>query len=401
MVKVAPRALGIEYAIRDVVVKAKDLERRGKKIIYLNIGDPCKFDFQPPRHMIDALYKAAIEGYNGYTDSLGIPDLREAIAEKERKVNGVKIEPDDVIVTSGISEAIFMLMGAVVEPGDEVLVPGPTYPPYISLVKYFGGIPVTYHCDEDNEWQPDVSDIEKKITERTVMIVIINPNNPTGAVYDQKILREILDLAAEHDIIVVSDEIYDRIIFDGKHVSAASVAKDVPIIGLNGFSKVYLVPGWRLGYIYFYDPEGRLERLKEAITKEARVRICANSIVQMAAVQALRGPQDHIAEMVRKLRERRDFVWRRLNEIDGLSCVKPKGAFYAFPKIEVKGIWRSDKDFVFELLEEAGVLVVFGSGFDPIYGKDHFRIVFLPPIEILKEALSKIEAFIEKKISKL
>lgn len=400
MVKVARRALEIEYAIRDVVVKAKELERRGKKVIYLNIGDPCKFDFQPPGHIIDALHNAAREGYNGYSDSVGVQELREAIAEKEERVNNVKIGPDDVIVTTGISEAIFMLMGAVVEPGDEVLVPGPTYPPYISLVKYFGGKPVSYRCDEESGWNPDVEDIRRKISDKTAMIVVINPNNPTGAVYDEHVLREIINIAGEHDILVVSDEIYDRIVYDEKHVSTASIAGDVPVIGLNGFSKVYLMPGWRLGYMYFYDPEGKLETLKEAVTKEARVRICANTVVQMAAIEALRGPQDHIEEMVRKLRERRDYVWKRLNEIEGMSCTMPRGAFYAFPKVELRGIWKDDKEFVYDLLEETGVLVVFGSGFDPVYGKDHFRLVFLPPIEILEDALNRVEEFMDKKLGR-
>ncbi|MEM2643176.1 MAG: aminotransferase class I/II-fold pyridoxal phosphate-dependent enzyme, partial [Candidatus Bathyarchaeia archaeon] len=242
-----------------------------------------------------------------------------------------------------------------------------------------------------------VDDLRRKISSKTRAIVIINPNNPCGALYDEKILRQILDLAAEHGIPVISDEIYDQLVFEKKFRSTASLARDVPVIGMNGFSKAYLMTGWRLGYIYFYSSRGELKELKECVEKEARIRICANTPVQKAGVAALKGPQDHIHEMVSKLRTRRDYAWRRLNEIDGISCTMPEAAFYVFPKIHGVGSrWRTDLDFVLELLKETGVLFVHGSGFCPTYGAGHVRGVFLPPIETLEEAFNLLEGFMKK-----
>jgi aspartate/methionine/tyrosine aminotransferase len=326
-----------------------------------------------------------------------LPELKEAICEKEEKVNGVKIQPEDVVVTHGISEGIQMVMAALVENGDEVLVPGPTYPPYISYVKFFGGRPVAYETVEEDGWQPNLDDLRAKITAKTRAIVVINPNNPCGALYEEKVVREIIDLAGEHDLLLVSDEIYDRIVYAEKFVSTSHIAKDVPVVGLNGFSKTYFMTGWRLGYIYFHDSNGRLTELREGIGKEARVRLSANTPVQKAGVAALRGPQDHILRMVEKLRKRRDHAWKRLNEIAGISCTKPEGAFYVFPKVEAVGSkWKTDAEFVYNLLEETGVLFVHGSGFEPTYGYGHFRSVILPPIETLEAALNLVEQFMSK-----
>ena len=397
MLKIASRALEIEYAIRDVVVVAKELEKKGMEIIYLNIGDPLKYDFDTPEHIKEALVKAIREGVNWYSQSEGIPELREAICEKEKKVNNVDLTPENVIVTTGISEAIMLLMGALLEPGDEILIPEPTYPPYIAYAKYFGGKPISYRNIEEERWQPDIDDLRKKINEKTKAIVLINPNNPCGSIYRKKTLKKIVDIAGEENIPVISDEIYDRIVFNGEFNSTASISGEVPIVGLNGFSKTYLMTGWRLGYMYFYDPENKLEDLKEAVLKECRIRICANTPVQKAAIEALRGPQDHIRIMVEKLRERRDYVYKRLNEIEGLSCVKPEGAFYAFPRIEEVNKWGDDKNFVIELLKSKGVLLVHGSGFGGKYGFGHFRIVFLPPVEALEKAFEKIEEFMKSK----
>jgi len=396
-VKVTERVQSIEYAIRDVISYAKQLAKTGKKIQYLNIGDPVAFDFDTPQHVKQALIEAVEEGANAYSPSEGLQELREAISLKEKRVNGVEISAEDVIVTSGISEGIQMVMAALIDAGDEILLPGPTYPPYISYAKFYGGKPITYETVEADGWQPNIDDLRGKISKKTRGIAIINPNNPCGAVYEEKVVKQVLDVAAEHNIPVLSDEIYDQIIYEKKFVSSAHLAKDVPVIGLNGFSKAYLMTGWRLGYVYFHDREDRLQGLKHCIEKEARIRLCANTPVQRAGVAALNGPQNHIKEMVTRLRQRRDYSLKRLNQMEGVSCAKPEGAFYVFPKIQMVGQkWKTDKEFVLELLKATGVLVVHGSGFDPVYGAGHFRAVFLPPIETLEEAFNQVERFMEK-----
>ena len=398
MFKVTERTSSIEYAIRDVLAFAKKLEKQGKEITYLNIGDPCKYDFDTPEHIKKALVKAVAEGNNWYAPSEGLPELRAAICEKEKKVNGVSIHAEDVIVTQGISEGIQMLMAAIVDSKDEVLVPGPTYPPYMSYVKFFGGKAVSYETVEEHGWQPNIDDLKRKISNKTRAIVIINPNNPTGALYDQKVIKGIVDLAGEHDLLVISDEIYDRIVFKKGFVSAANVAKDVPVVGMNGFSKTYLMTGWRLGYMYFHDPEGELAELKECVAKETRIRLSACTPVQKAGAAALKGSQSHIREITEKLQLRRDYAVKRLNNINGVSCAKPEGAFYVFPRVDSVGSrWRSDGDFARQLVEKTGVLVVHGSGFDETYGSGHFRAVILPPIETLEIAFNHLENFMKKK----
>jgi aspartate/methionine/tyrosine aminotransferase len=374
------------------------MAKRGKKIYYLNIGDPVAFDFDTPRHVKQALAKAVEEGENAYAASEGLLELREAISQKEKRVNGLEISADKIIVTSGISEAIQMVMAALIDIGDEILLPGPTYPPYISYAKFFGGKPVTYETVEESGWQPNIDDLRSKISQKTRGIVIINPNNPCGVLYGEKIVKQILDIAGEHKLPVLSDEIYDQITYEKKFVSTSRLAKDVPVIGFNGFSKAYLMTGWRLGYVYFHDQNGELEELKESVEKEARIRLCVNTPVQKAGIAALNGPQTHIKEMIEKLGERRNYALKRLNEIDGISCTKPEGAFYFFPKIrDIGQRWKRDRDFVLQLLQETGVLFVHGSGFDPVYGAGHFRGVFLPPIPTLEEALDKVELFMEKR----
>ena len=397
IIKPTDRVQKIEYAIRDIIPYAKQVAKTGKKIYYLNIGDPNAFDFDTPPHIKQALTQAVEEKKNFYSPSEGLPELREAISQKEKRVNNIEISPEDVIVTSGISEGIEMILAALLNPGDEILLPGPTYPPYISYAKFFGANPVTYETVEENGWQPNIEDLRKKISKKTRAIAIINPNNPCSALYESKTVGEILDLAAEHDIPVLSDEIYDQIVFEKRFISTASQAKDVPVIGLNGFSKVYLMTGWRLGYLYFHNPQGRLNELKECTEKEARIRICANTPVQKAGVAALNGPQDHIKTTVEKIRQRSIFAWKRLNEIEGISCTRPEGAFYVFPKIHTVGSkWKNDMDFTLNLLKETGVLFVQGSGFDPIYGAGHVRGVVLPPLETLEKALNEIEQFMKK-----
>jgi aspartate/methionine/tyrosine aminotransferase len=395
-IKVTKRASNIEYAIRDVIVHTKDLIKNGRKIYYLNIGDPAAFDFKTPPSFKEALCNAIAKEDNYYSPSEGLPELRQAVANKEKKINNVDITADDVLVTDGISEGIQMLLGAIVEKGDEILFPGPTYPPYISYTQFFDGTPISYETIEKEGWQPNIDDLRSKVTEKTRAIVLINPNNPTGAVYDRKTVKAILDIAGEHNLPVISDEIYDQLTYEKPFVSAANVTTDVPVIGLNGFSKVYQMTGWRLGYMYFKGEGKKLAALKEGVEKECRIRICANTPVQISATAALNGPQDFVKDIVERLRERRDFSWKRLNEIPGISTTKPEGAFYIFPKIEGIGKrWRSDMDFVVSLLKETGVLIVNGSGFDPVYGKDHARIVFLPPISELEKAYDALEGFMK------
>ena len=397
-VKVTERAKAIEYAIRDIIVHVSEVAKTGKKIFYLNIGDPVAFDFRTPSHVKQALCNAVKEEANNYSPSEGLPELRQAVAEKERRVNDVNISAEEVIVTSGISEGIQMVMAALIDEGDEILLPGPAYPPYISYAKFFGGKPVTYETVEKDGWQPNIDDLRRKISKKTRAIVIINPNNPCGALYGEKIVRQIIDLAGEHDLPILSDEIYDQITYTGNFVSTAHLAKDVPVVGLNGFSKVYLMTGWRLGYLYFHDQRGQLKELEQCIAKEARIRICANTPVQKAGIAALNGPQDHVKDLVSRLRQRRDYAWKRLNEIEGLSCAKPEGAFYVFPKIHAIGSkWKTDINFALDLLKETGVLFVHGSGFDSNYGAGHVRGVFLPPVETLEQAFNEVERFMKKK----
>ncbi|UCF49382.1 MAG: aminotransferase class I/II-fold pyridoxal phosphate-dependent enzyme, partial [Thermoplasmatales archaeon] len=295
-------------------------------------------------------------------------------------------------------EALQILINALLDPNDELLIPGPTYPQYTLITKFNDSNPVPYRCIEDEGWQPDVDNIRKQISNKTKGIVMINPNNPTGALYSKKIIKEIIDIAGEYKIPIISDEIYDDMTFDEKQYAASTLAKDVPVITFNGFSKVYLVPGWRMGYTLFYH-SGDLDEVQDAFMRIARSRLCASSICQRACISALKGPQDHIIEVNNKLRKRRDFSYKRLNEIEGISTAKPEGAFYIFPKIEAmnNGIWKTDKEFVLDLLNEAHVLVVHGSGFCETYGKNHFRAVILPTLETLEQAFNNLEAFMKKR----
>jgi len=395
--KVTERVKRISYAIRDVIAHAKQLEKQGKEILYLNIGDPLKFDFDTPPHIKQALMEAVNSGVNWYAPSEGLPELKEAICEKEKKINGIDLTPQNIIVTSGVSEGIQMILAAIIEEGDELLVPGPSYPPYISFTEFFGGIPVFYRTIEEEGWKPDIEDIQKKITDKTRAILIINPNNPTGALYEEKTVKTIVDIAGEHDLIVLSDEIYDQIVFKKKFVSTTKIAKDVPVVGLNGFSKAYLMTGWRLGYVYFHDSNDELADLRQCVEKETRIRLSANAPVQKAGVAALKGPQNHIKIMVKKLEERAEYTWKRLNEINGISCAKPEAAFYVFPKFhEVGSRWKDDAEMAFDILRNTGILLVHGSGFGNTYGAGHARAVVLPPLNMLSKALDKLEKFMEK-----
>ena len=387
--KISNRISNVEYAIRDITLHARQYEKAGKKIIYLNIGDPVKYDFPTPDHIKRALLDAVSSNFNYYADSEGILELREAIVNKESQ-KGLSVNVEDVLVTNGISEGLDMVAASIVEPNSEILMPGPYYPPYASYVKFYGGKPIEFKLTEDGA--PDLDDIKSKITPKARALVIINPNNPTGEVFNRKNLKELIDVAAEHDMYIICDEIYDKLVFDREFTGIGKVAKDAPVILLNGFSKVYLMTGWRCGYICMNSDCQKLENIRNNIPKLARVRIATNLPVQKAAVAALQGPQEYIAETVTKLKKRRDLVVKRLNEIDGISCKLPNGAFYTFPKI-LHNRWKDDKDFVLNLLDKTGILTVHGSGFGEL-GKGHFRIVYLPNEQVLEDAMDKLSDFV-------
>jgi len=388
--KVSKKVMGVEYAIRDIVLAARKVEQSGMTVDYLNIGDPVQFGFQPPDNVKQALINSINKGENYYSTSEGLLELREEIAKKEN-LKGLSITADDILITNGVSEGLDMVISSIVEEGDEVLLPGPYYPPYASYVRLHGGIPVEFSVDLNNS-TPDLDDIKSKITSKTVAICLISPNNPTGVVFNENALKELVDIANEHNLYIICDEIYDQIIFDDKFVGIGKVAGDSPVIILNGFSKVHLMSGWRIGYIAF-NQSPQLESIREHLPKLARVRIATSLPVQHAALESLRGPQNYINDFVSEMKKHRDLVVKRLNEMPGLSCPNPKGAFYAFPKIE-DNRFGSDKEFVTKLLESKGVLTVHGSGFGEKYGTGHFRLVYLPSLEILDSAMNKIEEFV-------
>jgi len=388
--KVSKKVAGVEYAIRDIVSAAKDLENQGRTIDYLNIGDPVQYGFQPPENVKKALIDAVKNGNNYYSASEGIAELRDAIAQKEI-LKGLSIDADDVLVTNGVSEGLDMVISSIVEEGDEVLLPGPYYPPYASYIRLHGGIPIEFSVDLEKS-TPDIDDIKSKITPKTIAICLISPNNPTGAVFEENSLKKLIDVANENNLYIICDEIYDQIVFDKKFVGIGKVAGNSPVIILNGFSKVHLMSGWRIGYIAFNNSP-QLDLIREHLPKLARVRISTSHPVQYAALESLQGPQEYISKFVSELKKHRDLVVSRLNSIPGISCSNPKGAFYAFPKIE-NNPFKSDKEFVLNLLKSKGVLAVHGSGFGTKYGSGYFRLVFLPNMKILNSALDKIEDFV-------
>ncbi len=390
--KVSERTAGVEYAIRDIITHAREYEKKhGINVIYLNIGDPVQYDFPTPDHIKNALIKAVQNNENYYTASEGLPELRHAIVEKE-KGKGFDVTENDVLVTNGVSEALDMTLASVVSPNDEILMPGPHYPPYKSYVKFYGGKPVEFKIHSDGK--PDIDDLKSKITSKTSAICLISPNNPTGEVFSYNDLKDIVDVAAQHDLYIICDEIYDKIVFDETFSGIGSVSKDLPVILLNGFSKVYLMTGWRCGYMCINSSSSKLDDFRNNVPKLARVRIASNLPVQRAAVQALRGPQDHISEMVHKLKNRRNYIVKRLNSMSRISCTLPKGAFYVFPKINLDGRWKNDLEFVIDFLNNTGVLTVHGSGFGSTFGANHFRIVYLAKEELLEQAMDKLEKFL-------
>ncbi len=397
MVRVAKRLENITYAIRDIYETAKEVEKT-KKVHYLNIGDPVLFpdSFSTPRYICDALAKATYDGHNMYADSLGVPALREKLCEYERQNNNITLNPNDILITQGVTEGIMFLNAALIEDGDELLSPGPGYPTYKSYTNMFGGKTTYYKLEEEDNWNPDIDSARKAITDKTKAILVSSPNNPTGSVADSKNIKELIDLAGEHDLIVISDEIYDKIIFQEEYDCPASLGGDVPIVGMNGFSKAHMSTGWRLGYMFFFDPENKITHLKKNIEQLARIRLCANTPAQWAALESLNQPFNHTIRMVENLRRRRDYAYKRMQEIEELSVVLPQGTFYMFPKIHLDSKWKDDKDFVLDLLKETGVCTVFGSGFGK-YGEGHLRMTFLPSIAELEIVFNKIEHYLKNK----
>ena len=384
----------IKSPMRDLLKIAKEVSAT-KKIYPFNIGDPNIFDFDTPQYLKDALSDVLKGKVGHYSNSEGDEELIEAIIEREKRKNGVNLEKNDVLVTQGISEGLFFLFASI-ERKQEILLPDPSYPSYTNLANFFNVKVREYRLNEDAEWEPDIDDIRKNINKNTKFLVVVNPNNPTGAVYHKSLLKEIVDTAAEFGLVIISDEIYDELLFDTEHIGIASLAKDIPFIVFNGFSKSYLIPGWRLGYMYFHNMDGF--KLKEIIFSLARTRLSACTPIMKACAKTFSMPKEHIKEMNKKLKERADFAYKRFNEIEGITAVKPKGAFYIFPKVELGNRWKSDEEFCIDVLRHTGIIFPYGSGFGKKYGKDHFRSIILPPIEMMSEALDKLEEFMKGKV---
>jgi alanine-synthesizing transaminase len=391
----ASRLENVRYAIRDLAVVADDLTRQGHRILPLNIGDPINFDFQTPSHLIETVHKAMKDGKNGYAPSQGIKEALDAIrAEAVRKgITSVQ----DAFVTTGVSETVDICLAALLNPVDDVLTPSPDYPLYSAVLAKLGIGLNTYWLNEDDGWQPDLMDIQQKITPRTRGIVLINPNNPTGSVCSRRMLEQIAELARRHNLVIFADEIYDKLILDDdKHISMAAVAPDVPVVTFGGLSKNYLAPGWRVGWGVVSGDAAAVKPYIEGIHRLLRSRLCANHPEQYAIKAALEGPQDHLIEVRKKLRSRRDLTVKWCNSTSRVSCVSPRGAFYAFPRLEIP---EGDDVFVKELLVQKHVLVVHGSGFGQKPGTNHIRIVFLPDEKILGKAYESIAEFIQKRYS--
>src|SRR3989338_4999119 len=383
----AERTRNVKYAIRDIAVLAKQISKK-KKVISLNVGDPNRFDFRTPPHLIKAVEKAMKQNKNYYADSAGEEEAIDAIADFYRS-KGVNVLNSDILISFGVSEAIGMCIAAFFNPGDNVLIPRPSYPVYSAYMNLYGVNQKFYTLNQDN-WNLDISDIEKNIDSNTKAIVVINPNNPTGGVYDKQTLKDLVNLAGQHNLVIFSDEIYDELILEGKMYHTAALSKEVPVITFNGLAKNFLAPGWRTGWAAIKDVSGEIKSARDALFQLARARLCASTPQQYAIKAALEGNRKHVKETIKKLKSRRDITFRRINEMEGLSLAKPSAAFYAFPRIN---FGADDKSFCTKLLEEEGVATVYGSGFDM---PGHFRLVYLPSEPVLNEALDKIESFVKR-----
>ena len=396
-IPVSARASNVEYAIRDVVLPAMELERNGNSILKLNIGDPLAYDdFKTPSHMIKAFSEALRNQKNGYSHSYGLIELREAIAyEESYKINGGwNCSADDVYICHGVTEALQLIFASFLQSDDKVLAPGPHYPPYMAYPQLFGGETVEYKLDEEKEWAIDFEDLESKMDEKVRLIVLINPNNPTGGVVDKSQLNKIIKIASLWpNCTIISDEIYDAINFKDNHYSTASLSKNVPVITLNGVSKVYYAPGWRIGYMAWHDPTNKLSLVRDGVERLLRCRLCASTPAQLGYLAGLLGPKDWMNDYKERLLRKRDLCMNRISSIAGLEVTKPNGSFYMFVRITDEKWNTNDKEFVLKLLHEKHILVVHGSGFSSQFGQGHFRIVFLPKMNILNEFFDRIEDF--------
>ncbi len=395
-IKPAIRTENIRYAVRDILLLADETAKSGKEMLYLNIGDPNKYDFAPPRHLVEATYKAMLENNNGYAPSSGIKSAIQAV-EKEAGRKGIS-NIQDIFITTGASEAIEICLSALVEDGENVLTPSPGYPLYTAVAAKLQAIENPYYLDEKNGWQPDIEDIKSKINEKTKAIIIINPNNPTGSNCKTQTLQQLIDLALEKNIMIFADEIYDKLMYDEqKHISIASLNPDAPVITFGGLSKNYMVPGFRIGWGIVSGKKEQIKDYIEAINKILRARLSANHPEQYGIEPALEGSQENLAEAMVKLHRRRDITVEMLNSFPGISCVKPEGSFYAFPRLHIN---KDDSHFVSELIKNTGVVVVPGSGFGQVPGTQHFRAVFLPQEEVLEKAYKAIGDFLKVYIEK-
>ncbi len=373
-ISVAHRVAGFTYAIRNIVAEARKVEAAGRTVQYLNIGDPIPFGFKTPPHLIEAVERALHDGQNGYGPSPGIQAAREAVAA-DFTARGVPTAADQVILTSGTSEGIEIALNALVDPGDEVLVPMPTYPLYTAVTAKIGARAVFYRKDPDHGWLPDLDHIRSLISPRTRALVVIDPNNPTGASYPDGIRSALINLAREHGFVLLADEVYADLAYDGPTPPMATLDLDAPVISFGSLSKAYLAPGWRAGWMAV-GGSPRLGDVTAAIKKLADGRLCATVPMQHAITAALTGDRSHQVVFRAALRERAELTTKRLNAIPGMTCVAPLGAFYVMPKVALPP-GRTDEDFVLALLREAGVLCVHGSGFGTRPEDGFFRVVFL------------------------
>lgn len=389
-VPVASRVAGFNYAIRNIVAEARKVEAAGRRVRYLNIGDPISFGFSTPQHLVAAVERAVREGHNGYVPSPGIPEAREAVAGELTR-RGMPVSPDRVLITSGTSEGIELALTALAEHGDEVLIPTPTYPLYTAVLAKVGARAVFYRTDPARGWLPDTDHVRSLITPTTRALVVIDPNNPTGANYPADVRRALIELADRHNIPLLADEVYGDLAYDGPVPPMASLYPDAPILSFSSLSKAYLAPGWRAGWMAV----GRTERLDDvlvAIKKLADGRLCSPGPMQYAIAPALTGDRSHEDAFRTALRERAELTTRRLNAIDGISTVAPTAAFYAMPRVSLPP-GATDEDYVLGLLRATGVLCVFGSGFGTDPREGFFRVVFLANPQELSEIFDLVAGF--------